>query len=105
MCRGRGWSVVDAMPAALGRDPIRLGGEQSAERGRRHCDHRSAHSKWYQGLSWTIRGPPEVLAGLFIADIIDGIDRYDYMGPVIRRTSHRAGILKVAVLEDAPTRP
>jgi phosphotriesterase-related protein len=25
------------------------------------------------------------------------------MGPVIRRTPHRAGILKVAVLEDAPT--
>jgi predicted metal-dependent phosphotriesterase family hydrolase len=44
-----------------------------------------------------------VLAELFIADVLDGIDRYDYMGPVVRRTPHRAGILKVGVLENAPT--
>ena len=24
-----------------------------------------------------------MLAELFIADVVDGIDRYDYMGPVI----------------------
>jgi phosphotriesterase-related protein len=60
-------------------------------------------SKYYEGQRWTAEEPPEVLAGLFAADVVDGIDRYDYMGPVIRRTPHRAGILKVAVLEDAPT--
>ena len=96
-------AFVDAMPAASGRGPIRL-----AEASRRSGVHVIActglhTSKYYEGQRWTVDEPADVLAELFIADVIDGIDRYDYMGPVIRRTPHRAGILKVAVLEDAPT--
>jgi phosphotriesterase-related protein len=96
-------AFVDAMPAASGRGPIRL-----AEASRRSGVHVIActglhTSKYYEGQRWTVDEPAEVLAKLFIADVVDGIDRYDYMGPVIRRTPHRAGILKVAVLEDAPT--
>ena len=96
-------AFVDAMPAASGRGPLRL-----AEASRRSGVHVIActglhTSKYYEGQRWTTEEPADVLAGLFIADVVDGIDRYDYMGPVIRRTPHRAGILKVAVLEDAPT--
>lgn len=104
LCTGAGvQAIVDAMPAASGRDAIRL-----AEISRRSGVHVIActglhTSKYYEGQRWTAAEPPEVLAGLFAADVVDGIDRYDYMGPVIRRTAHRAGILKVAVLEDAPT--
>jgi predicted metal-dependent phosphotriesterase family hydrolase len=36
------------------------------------------------------------LAVLFTADITDGIDAYDYAGPVVRRTAFRAGVVKVA---------
>jgi len=95
--------VVDAMPAASGRDPVRL-----AEISRRSGVHVIActglhTSKYYEGQRWTSGEPSDVLADLFVADVLDGIDRYDYMGPVVRRTSHRAGILKVGVLEDAPT--
>jgi phosphotriesterase-related protein len=96
-------TIVDAMPAASGRSPIRL-----AEISRLSETHVVActglhTSKYYEGQRWTSEEPPEVLAELFVADVLEGIDQYDYMGPVVRRTPHRAGILKVAVLEDAPT--
>lgn len=96
-------AFVDAMPAASGRGPLRL-----AEASRRSGVHVIActglhTSKYYEGQRWTVEESAGVLAELFIADVVEGIDRYDYMGPVIRRTPHRAGILKVAVLEAAPT--
>ncbi len=96
-------AFVDAMPAASGRGPLRL-----AEASRRSGVHVIActglhTSKYYEGQRWTVEESPDVLAELFIADVVEGIDRYDYMGPVIRRTPHRAGILKVAALETAPT--
>lgn len=95
--------IVDAMPAASGRDPVRL-----AEISRRSGVHVIActglhTSKYYEGQRWTSEESPDVMAELFIADVLEGIDRYDYMGPVVRRTPHRAGILKVGVLEEAPT--
>ncbi|MGB5380274.1 MAG: aryldialkylphosphatase [Acidimicrobiia bacterium] len=96
-------TIVDAMPAASGRDPIRLA-EISRLSGLHVVACTGLHtSKYYGGQRWTSEEPPEVLADLFVADVLEGIDRYDYMGPVVRRTTHRAGILKVAVLEDAPT--
>lgn len=103
-CRAAGVSaVVDAMPAASGRDPVRL-----AEISRRSEINIVActglhTSKYYEGEPWTIEDSPDLLAARFMADVVEGIDRYDYLGPVIERTSYRAGILKVAVLEAAPT--
>ncbi len=95
-------AVVDAMPAAAGRDADRL-----AEASRRSGVHIIATtglhtSKWYPGRSWANEADPETLAGLFAADIEDGIDRYDYFGPVVERTSHRAGLIKVGTLQPAP---
>jgi phosphotriesterase-related protein len=96
-------AMVDAMPAASGRDAVRLA-EISRQTGIHVIACTGLHtSKYYEGQRWTSEESPEVLAGLFIDDVVDGIDRYDYMGPVVRRTPHRAGILKVAVLGDAPS--
>lgn len=96
-------TIVDAMPAASGRDPMRLA-EISRLSGINVVACTGLHtSKYYEGQRWTSEEPPEVLAELFIADVLEGIDRFDYMGPVVRRTPYRAGILKVAVLEDVPT--
>lgn len=103
-CRAAGvGAVVDAMPAASGRDVVRL-----AEIGRRSGIHVIActglHTpKFYEGRKWTAEESPEVLAALFAADVDQGIDRYDYTGPIVGRTQHRAGILKVATLEEAPS--
>ena len=96
-------AVVDAMPAASGRDPVRLA-RISKGSGVHVVACTGLHtSKYYEDLLWTVEESAETLAGRFIADIVEGIDRYDYLGPAVERTQHRAGILKVAVLEDAPT--
>jgi phosphotriesterase-related protein len=36
------------------------------------------------------------LAELFVADIAEGIDVHDYGGPLVRRTTHHAGVIKIA---------
>lgn len=94
--------VVDAIPGAAGRDPVRL-----AEASRRSGVHVIATTglhtrRWYPGLSWANEAHPDVLAELFIADVLDGIDRFDYRGPVVERTTHRAGLIKVGTLQDVP---
>ncbi len=92
--------VVDAMPCGVGRDPIRLA-EASRRSGVDIIATTGLHTrKWYPGLSWANEADPDILAGLFIADLQDGIDRYDYRGPVIERTPHRAGLIKVGTLQE-----
>lgn len=91
--------MVDAMPCAVGRDPIRLA-EASGRSGVDIIATTGLHTrKWYPGLSWANEADPDILAGLFTADLEDGIDRYDYRGPVIQRTDHRAGLIKVGTLQ------
>jgi phosphotriesterase-related protein len=101
-CEGVG-AMVDVMPAASGRNVGRLA-EISRRTGMHIVACTGLHtSKYYEGHPWALKESSEVLAELFVADIEKGIDTYDYTGPVVRRTSHRAGILKVATLEERPT--
>ena len=44
------------------------------------------------------------LADLFVADIVEGIDELDYSGPVVRRTDHRAGVIKIAGSDGGPSK-
>lgn len=95
-------AVVDAMPCATGRDAVRL-----AAASRRSGVHVIATTglhtrKWYPGLSWANEVGPEELADLFVADIVVGIDRFDYMGPIVARTEYRAGLIKVGTLQESP---
>ena len=92
--------VVDAMPCGIGRDPVRLA-EASRRSGVAIIATTGLHTRrWYPGLSWANEADSDILAGLFIADLEDGIDRYDYRGPVIERTEHRAGLIKVGTLQE-----
>lgn len=89
-------AVVDAMPCDAGRNVAKL-----AEISRRTGVHVIAptglhHDRYYGPAHWSHRVAVEELADLFVADIELGIDAYDYAGPVVRRTGHRAGVLKVA---------
>ncbi len=89
-------SVVDAMPADAGRNVSKL-----AEIGRRSGLHVVAptglhHERYYHDRHWSALLSAEDLADLFVADVEDGIDALDYAGPVVRRTPHRAGVVKVA---------
>ncbi len=93
-------TVVDAMPADAGRN-ARLLAELSRRSGVRVIAVTGLHHARYYGPShWSERLSADELAGLFVADVQEGIDANDYSGPVVRRTPFRAGAIKVAGSQD-----
>jgi predicted metal-dependent phosphotriesterase family hydrolase len=102
-CRNAGVAVmIDAMPVSAGRDAVRLA-EISRRTGVEIISATGLHHDRYYGpLHWTNRVQTDELARVFVADLIDGIDEFDYTGPVVRRTMHKAGIVKVATSGEKP---
>jgi predicted metal-dependent phosphotriesterase family hydrolase len=96
-------AMLDAMPCAAGRRVDKLVAVSRAT-GVHVIAATGLHTaRYYDPHPWTAHEPADVLAELFTADVLEGIDRYDYTGPVIRRTPHRAGVVKVATLDEQPT--
>jgi predicted metal-dependent phosphotriesterase family hydrolase len=96
-------SVVDAMPCDAGRSAQKL-----ADLSRRTGVHVVAptglhHDRYYGPTHWSARITVDELAELFVLDVTEGIDAYDYAGPVVRRTVHRAGVIKVAGSDGRPS--
>ena len=96
-------SAIDAMPADCGRNPEKL-----AELSRRTGVNIMAatgfhHERFYGPSHWSLRATDAELADLFTADVTDGIDERDYVGPIVRRTDVRAGIVKVAGSDGGPS--
>ena len=96
-------TVVDAMPCDAGRNAVKL-----AELSRRTGVHVVAptglhHERWYGPAHWSHRVTTDELADLFTADVFEGIDANDYSGPIVRRTSVHAGVIKVAGSEGGPS--
>jgi phosphotriesterase-related protein len=96
-------AVIDAMPCDCGRSALKL-----AELSRRTGLHVVAptglhHDRFYGPAHWSHRLAVPQLAELFVADLEDGIDRFDYCGPVVERTSHRAGVIKIAGSDGGPS--
>lgn len=91
-----GRAMVDSMPCDAGRNVIKL-----AEISRRTGVHilcpTGVHlAKYYDPKHWGNHYTAEQMAGLFIADVEQGVDRFDYAGPIVERTEHRAGLIKIA---------
>lgn len=89
-------TVVDAMPCDAGRNVLKL-----AEISRRTGVHVVAPTglhlaKYYAADHWSTTLAADAIAGMFVADIVDGIDEHDYHAPPIERTTHRAGVMKIA---------
>ena len=96
-------SVVDAMPCDAGRSAEKL-----ADLARRTGINLVAptglhHDRYYGPTHWSLRITVDELAELFVLDVTDGIDAYDYAGPVVRRTPYRAGVIKVAGSDGGPS--
>ncbi len=96
-------AVVDAMPCDAGRSALKL-----ADLSRRAGIHVIAptglhHDRYYGPAHWSARLRVEEIATLFVLDVTDGIDLYDYSGPVVERTNHRAGVIKIAGSADRPS--
>jgi phosphotriesterase-related protein len=96
-------AVVDAMPADAGRNVAKL-----AAISRRAGVHIVAatglhHARYYGERHWgELLEPPE-MAELFAGEVEHGIDAHDLNGPVLRRTPHRAGVVKVAGSAGGPS--
>lgn len=89
-------AVVDAMPCDAGRSALKL-----ADLSRRTGVHIIAptglhHDRYYGPAHWSARISVDEMATLFALDVSDGIDANDYSGPIVRRTEHRAGVIKIA---------
>jgi phosphotriesterase-related protein len=95
-------TAVDMMPIECGRNPAKL-----AELSRRTGVHLLAatglhHERFYGPSHWSLTATEDELADRFVADVEDGIDADDGRGPAIRRTAHRAGVVKVAGSDGGP---
>ncbi len=91
-----GRTVVDTMPANGGRNVLK-----SAEVSQRSGVHiivpTGIHLEiYYPENHWRYTISEDDLTRLFIEDIENGIDRFDYTGPLIERTRHKAGLIKLA---------
>jgi phosphotriesterase-related protein len=93
---GGGRAMVDSMPCDAGRNVMKLAEISRAAGVHILCPTGIHLAKYYDDGHWSHRYSVDQLAGLFIADIEDGIDRHDYSGPLVERTAHRAGLIKIA---------
>jgi phosphotriesterase-related protein len=96
-------SVIDAMPCDAGRSAEKLAVLATRTGLNIVAPTGLHHERFYGPSHWSHRVTPEELAELFVTDIAEGIDRNDYAGPVVHRTSHRAGIIKIAGSEGGPS--
>jgi len=91
-----GRTVVDTMPANCGRNVIKLA-TVSRNSNVNIIAPTGIHLEiYYPPNHWRYHLSADELTSLFIKDITEGIDEYDYGCPIIKRTSHKAGLIKLA---------
>lgn len=94
-----GGTVIDMCPAACGRSVTKL-----AEVNARVPDLQVVVASGFHQqkvyleprTTWVNQYSVNKIADLLIADVVEGIDAHDYMGPLVERTAHKAGVLKWA---------
>ncbi len=91
-----GRAMIDSMPCNAGRSVPKLAALSQQTGVHLVCPTGLHLAKYYAPGHWGGTYGEDALAALFLADIRDGIDAHDYNGPLIRRTSHRAGLIKIA---------
>jgi 5-phospho-D-xylono-1,4-lactonase len=96
-------AVVDAMPCSAGRNVRKLVAISRAT-GIHVVAPTGLHlAKYYSSHLWSEQEPADQLAERFRSDIEHGIDVHDYAGTDVERTTHRAGVIKVAGSDPALT--
>ncbi len=91
-----GRTVVDTMPAACGRNVLKLA-EVSRNSKVNIIVPTGIHLEiYYPPNHWRYLLPVDQLTELLVSDITEGVDEYDYNSPVIKRSPHQAGLIKLA---------
>lgn len=98
-----GRTMVDTMPAACGRNILKL-----AEVSKRSKIHiivpTGIHLEiYYPPNHWRYHLSVDEMTELFIADINEGVDELDYNSPVVKRTPYKAGLIKLATGDEPIT--
>lgn len=94
--RAGGRAMVDSMPCGGGRNVTKLATVSRQSGVHILCPTGLHQEKYYPHGHWVGRVSVEALAQLFIDEIEIGIDANDTNGPDMKRTLHRAGLIKVA---------
>ena len=92
-------TIVDMCPASSGRGVLKLRRVVDRVPGLQVIQATGFHQQkvyleWRQ--SWVNQYTVAEIADLLIADILEGVDANDYMGPLVKRTNIRAGCIKWA---------
>ncbi len=98
-----GRTMVDTMPSACGRNILKLA-EVSRNSGVNIIAPTGIHLEiYYPPNHWRYHLSVEELTDLFIKDITEGVDEYDYCCPIVKRTLHKAGMIKLATGDEKIT--
>jgi len=101
--RNGGRTLVDTMPANCGRNVLKLA-EVSKQCAVNIIVPTGIHlEKYYLPNHWRYHLSEDELTDLFIKDVQEGIDEYDYGCPVVKRTVHKAGLIKLATGDEPVT--
>lgn len=96
-------TMVDTMPVNAGRNPTKSA-TISRQTGIHLIVPTGIHlEQYYPASHWRYTYTEDQLSDLFIADIELGIDQFDYNGPIVERTPHRAGLIKLATGDESIT--
>jgi predicted metal-dependent phosphotriesterase family hydrolase len=98
-----GRTLVDTMPAASGRNIVKLAEVSGASKVNIIAPTGLHLEIYYPPNHWRYHLSVTELTELFIQDILTGIDQYDYNSPLVKRTSHKAGLLKLATGDEKIT--
>jgi predicted metal-dependent phosphotriesterase family hydrolase len=91
-----GRAMVDSMPCDSGRNVLKLAAIARGT-GVHIVAPTGLHlQKYYDPGHWGNHYDEQTLSRLFVQDLTEGVDAHDYNGPVVLRTEHRAGVIKVA---------
>ena len=99
-----GRTVVDTMPADCGRNVLKLADVSRTSNVNIIAPTGIHLEKYYPPNHWRYHLSEDKLTELFIKDVEEGIDEYDYGCPVVNRTQHKAGLVKLAT-GDEPITP
>jgi predicted metal-dependent phosphotriesterase family hydrolase len=99
-----GRTMVDTMPAACGRNILKMV-EVSRKSKVNIIIPTGIHLEmYYPPNHWRYHISADEMAELFIKDINEGVDELDYNSPIIKRTQHKAGMIKLATGNDKITK-
>lgn len=102
--RAGGRTMVDTMPANSGRNALKLAEVSQASKVNIIVPTGIHLEIYYPKNHWRYTYTEDQLTELFMADIKEGIDKFDYSAPFVDRTSHKAGLIKLATGDGPITR-